>query len=120
MTREWRRALPAIDKYNIRCCAENLEEFSIIAANAFWENEPQIGWDVLGKIIETDFAPQCIAFMAYLNYCVMNRNVEFVENLEKMLEFIGDHDITVSEAVVTELHSAINGNSVEIGSISNK
>lgn len=95
-------------------------EFSLLAANAFWENEPEIGWKTLENIISQDFVPQCIAFSAYWNYCSSNREDGFIEKVEKMLEFIGENGILVSEAVISELHTALDKPSLAQVSISGK
>lgn len=119
-TREWRRAWTVIDKYQVHCCAENVGEFSLLAANAFWENEPEIGWKTLENIIGQDFAPQCVAFSAYWNYCSANREDGFIEKVEKMLDFIGEHGVLVSEAVISELQGALDNPYVAQVSISGK
>lgn len=81
--------------------------FSLLAANAFWEDEPTIGWQLLAKIVEMDFAPQCVSFLAYWNYCTLYRDDKFTERIEQMLEFIGTNDVLVSRDVLHGLETII-------------
>lgn len=81
--------------------------FSLLVANAFWEDEPSIGWQLLDKIVEMDFAPQCISFLAYWNHCTLHDGDKFIERIEQMLEFIGMNDVLVSREVLNGLQMTI-------------
>lgn len=101
-TGEWKHCVEIINKYNLKCSKENLKVFSDISANAFWENEVEIGWKMMRKIVEEHFAPNCISFIAYWHHCAENRD-QFVVNVEKMLNFIGRNDILISKIAINEL-----------------
>lgn len=106
-TSEWRRCVELIDKYDIKCCTPTVATFSLLVANAFWEDEPSIGWHLFDKIVEMDFAPRCISFMAYWDYCTLHRDDKFIERIEQMLEFIGANDVLVSRDVLNALQTAV-------------
>lgn len=113
MTTEWKKSINIIEKYNIQCCASTLSAFSLIAANAFWEDQPEIGWKMLNKISETLFFPNCISFMAYWDYCNAHAD-ELKINIEKMLTFIGDNHILVSKIVIDKLQYTLDTSSIAV------
>lgn len=106
-TSEWRRCVAVLDKYDIKCSASTVTTFSLLVANAFWEDEPAIGWQLIYKIVGMDYAPQSISFLAYWNYCALHRDEKFNERIERMLEFIGVNDILVSRDVLDGLEMTI-------------
>lgn len=106
-TSVWKRCVALVDKYDIKCGASTVATFSLLVANAFWENKPAIGWQLIDNIVEMDYAPQCISFLAYWDYCGLHRDEKFNERIEKMLEFIGINDVLVSRAVLDGLQTAI-------------
>lgn len=108
-TAAWKLCIELIDKYNIKCSTSTVATFSSLAANAFWEDEPSIGWHLLDKIVERDFAPQSISFSAYWNYCTLHQDDKFIERFEKMLEFISVNDVLVSREVLDGLQNAVDG-----------
>lgn len=81
--------------------------FSLIAANAFWEDEPTIGWQLLEKIVVMGFVPECISFMAYWNYCSLHLDEQFTDRIEQMLVFIGINSVLVSRKVLNGLQNVI-------------
>lgn len=105
-TIEWKRCIELIENYDIKCAHSTVATFSLLAANAFWADEPSIGWQLLDKIVETDFAPQCIAFVAYWNHCSQHHD-DKVERIEKMLEFISANDVLISRNVLNGLQAAV-------------
>lgn len=117
MTREWERAINVIEKYKLNCVASNLNVFSLLTANAFWENKEQIGWKLLESIVQNDYAPQCIAFTAYFDLCKLHRNDNFHERIEQMLDFIGVNEIVVSNEVIGHLQSLLERGSFAFGKI---
>lgn len=56
-----------------------------------------------------DFAPQCVSFLAYWNYCELHRDDNFTERIEQMLEFIGTNDVIVSRNVMDGLQAIVEG-----------
>lgn len=108
-TTAWKRCIDLIDKYDIKCSTSTVPTFSLLAANAFWEDEPSIGWHLLNKIVERDLVPQCISFLAYWNYCSLYQDDKFIERFEKMLEFISVNDVLVSRQVLDGMQNAIDG-----------
>ncbi|XP_055325484.1 mitochondrial ribonuclease P catalytic subunit-like [Sitodiplosis mosellana] len=105
-SRDWRNVLDLVKNQGLKCNRSSVQVFNNLTAQAFWDADTALGWEMLNKINREDFQPNCETFQAYLDYCSMDR-ATFVENLEKMLEFIGKNDVIVSKTVIKTLNHKI-------------
>lgn len=103
-TSAWRESVPLL--HSIWLTAKpSTSAFSVVATRAFNENEPTIGWQVLHDCLAADRIPKCEVFVAYMRMCEqlpLTGGVR-MEALTRLLQFIGQHSLVVSQTVVTEL-----------------
>lgn len=105
-TDEWRKSIEIIHENQIKCTRSTLPTFSCLAANAFYESDVTLAWNLLNAIKAANLNPNCIVFHTYWKYCSANR-AGFVEGIEKMLEWIGENEILVSGITLEELSMEI-------------
>lgn len=101
-TQNWRRATDFIASNEFHCTRSSLGIFNNLMANAFLDADHELGWNLLHKIIESHFQPDCRSFQAYWDYCTVD-GPNFPNNIEKMLEFIAQNDIIISKTAIKEL-----------------
>lgn len=103
-TKEWRRVANNLLNENekIHCDRSSLPMYNNLAAKAFYDAELVIGWEMLERMNASHFQPHCSTFQAYWDFCALNKDT-FVENVEKMFEFIAKHDVIVSKNVIDDL-----------------
>ena len=105
VTSEWKRVLDIIKLYNsFRAIDPKL--YSSVVVRAFQQNDTESGWNLLKIIISLNQYPTCESFVAYWDYC-KRHPTSFVENLERMLEFIGKNKIFISKLAVDELNNVL-------------
>lgn len=105
LTDAWREAVPLLQSIQLTA-KPTTSAFCVVAARAFQANEPAIGWQILHDCVAADRMPKCEVFLAYWQMC--QRNVHTnpgvqIDELTKMLRFIGQHGFVVSRLVIDEL-----------------
>lgn len=106
-SRDWRNVLDLVKNEGMSCNRSSVQMFNNLTVRAFWDADIALGWEMLNKINEKKFQPNCETFRAYLDYCSLDQ-ATFVQNVEKMLEFIGTNDVIVSKVVIDDLNHKIN------------
>lgn len=79
--------------------------YSVIASKAFDNGRMDIGWQMLRECISAEKIPKCEVFQSYIRWCHNQSAAERNDNLTKMLQFIGQHDLIVSRAVINDLQT---------------
>lgn len=102
----WRNVLELVKNEGLECNRSSVQIFNNLTAQAFRDTDIKLGWEMLNKIHNNNFQPNCETFQAYLDYCSIDR-ATFKENVEKMLEFIGKNDVIVSKIVIEDLNHKI-------------
>lgn len=102
----WRKAADLITNDGFHCTRSSLSIFNNLTSKAFLEADHTLGWEMLAKINASNFQPNCESFLAYWDFCTVDKNT-FPENVEKMFEFIAKNDIIVSKTVLEELSHRI-------------
>lgn len=102
-THAWQEAVALL--HSIQLTAKpSASAFSVVAARAFHANAPSIGWQVLHECMAAERIPKCEVFLAYWEMCQRNFQDEVqLEELNKMLRFIGQNALVVSQTVVNAL-----------------
>lgn len=107
-TRAWRQALPLLESIKLSA-KPSTSAYSLVAARAFRENAPEIGWQMLQECVATERIPRCEVYVAYVRMCEQQYRTsaaDCLEALTKMLKFIGQNGLMVSQVVVAELTRA--------------
>lgn len=105
-TPNWRKAADFIRSNEFHCTRASLPVFNIVTTKAFLDADESLGWELIHKISTQFFQPNCDVFLAYWNFC-SNERERFVENVEKMLAFMGKFDVIPSQEVVEELSKLV-------------
>lgn len=105
-SRDWRNVLDLVKNEGMPCNRLSVQVFNNLTAQAFRSSDNTLGWEMLHKISEKDFQPNCETFQAYLDYCTTD-HATFAENMTKMLEFIGKNELIVSKTVIEDLSHRI-------------
>lgn len=105
-SRDWRKAVNIINDKRILCTKSSINIFNNITEKAFSEADHSLGWEILHKIAEKNFQPNCETFFTYWNYCALHPE-SFVMNVEKMFEFMHKNDVIVSKNVIESLSNKI-------------
>lgn len=98
LTDKWQDTFNLLDMIKITT-KPSTSSYNVIIAKTFNENQLEIGWKLLNEMIAIDRSPNCEVFLSYLHAV----DVKYVENIEKILSFIGDNRIVISRRVITEL-----------------
>lgn len=116
VTDRWKNSLDLF--YRIKRPAAK-SYFSVIG-KALKENEADVAWQLLDQCLSHDIIPSCQVFLDYWNFCRLSES-SFVENVERIMAFIGRHEILVSQLTVNELMKVLreNGHQVELTNVSN-
>lgn len=101
-TQSWRKAVELIKNEQFSCTRSSLPIFNNLVTNAFLEADQALGWEMLNKIIASNFQPNCESFKAYWDFCSINTET-FSENAAKMFEFIGKNDVIISKNAIEYL-----------------
>lgn len=101
-TTNWRRAADFIVSNEFQCNRSSLSIFNNLMSKAFLDADHKTGWEMLNKIGASNFQPDCKSFQAYWDFCTVDKS-NFSQNIEKMFEFIAEHDIIISKAAIEEL-----------------
>lgn len=101
-TQNWRRAADFIISNEFHCTRSSLCIFNNLISKSFLDVDSKLGWEMLNKIGARNFQPDCQSFQAYWDYCAVDKS-NFFNNIEKMLEFIAEHDIIISKTAIEKL-----------------
>lgn len=101
-TQNWRRAADFIISNEFQCNRSSLGIFNNLMSKAFLNADHTMGWEILNRIGANNFQPDCKSFQAYWDYCTVDKT-NFFQNIEKMLEFIAEHDLIISKVAIEEL-----------------
>lgn len=101
-TQNWRRAADFIISNEFQCNRSSLSIFNNLLSKAFLDADHTTGWEMLHRIGASNFQPDCKSFQAYWDYCTVDKS-NFAQNIEKMFEFIAEHDIIISKVAIEEL-----------------
>lgn len=102
----WTKAADMMRADKFVCTRSSLPIFNSIVTKAFTEANHTLGWELLNKISDCQFQPDCESFIAYFDFCSLDKST-FPHNVEKMFEFIAKHEIIVSETVIEEISHRI-------------
>ncbi|XP_055915742.1 mitochondrial ribonuclease P catalytic subunit-like [Eupeodes corollae] len=80
--------------------------YCAVISKAFASGQEHLGWTYLEEMMESNKQPTCEVYISYIDYASMDP-LTFVENMDKMFEFVGKHEILVSEAVIEKLKSCL-------------
>lgn len=100
LTDAWAESLSLLDMIKITS-TPSTSPYNVIIAKLFTENHMETGWKLLNEMVANDRSPNCNVFLSYMQK-VGN---EKLDEIEKMLAFIGDNRIFISRKVAKELHT---------------
>lgn len=100
ITRDWKQTITILDQVT------SSRVLSSISERAFLENEADIGWEMFKKIksLKLEIVPS--AFLSYWQFCRAN-NGQLIQNIEKMLHFIGENGTILTEGVINKLNELL-------------
>ncbi|XP_031617902.1 proteinaceous RNase P 3-like [Contarinia nasturtii] len=104
--KDWRKVVNIINDNRIPCTKSSINIFNNIAVNAFLESDHALGWELLHKMSQKNFQPNCESFSAYWHYCALHQET-FAANVEQMFEFINKNNVIVSKNVIEDLSNKI-------------
>lgn len=105
ITKEWRKVLNVIESQKETGHSIGKPPavaYKIFIANAFNENDAELGWKLLNEINEKNILPDAKVFTAYWGYC-RRFQADLLENIDKMLEFIRANDLIIQKEVIDGL-----------------
>ncbi|XP_055854477.1 mitochondrial ribonuclease P catalytic subunit [Episyrphus balteatus] len=104
-TSYWKDSLDILKMIKLSS-SPSIHVYSLIISKAFLSNEIDLGWKFLEEMIEADKQPTCEVYISYIQYSSLD-SVKFVENIEKLFNFLGKYEILISEAVIEKLKGTI-------------
>lgn len=106
VTPQWKESLHLLDMVKI-AAQPTVHAYSMIAAKAFTSpGDMELGWKLLKEIGESGRQPKCEIFIQYLE-TIRSDPANFLNNLDRFLQFIAEYRITVSKAVVDKLQEVV-------------
>ncbi|KAH8274347.1 hypothetical protein KR044_003727 [Drosophila immigrans] len=100
-TEHWQRARRFLEMMKVTS-APSVAAYSALAAKAFSASQPELGWQLLDEMLEQRRLPKCEVFVAQLENSA--RHVAgFAEQLERLLQFLSKHSISISDKVSQQL-----------------
>ena len=101
VTKSWRDCLEFFEPSPFVESPSPLTHRDVIS-KAFDENEAEIGWSVMQKMINVDQTPPPKVYQAYLRYCHRHKD-DLKGNLERMFHFLQDNQLYITQNVANEL-----------------
>lgn len=101
-TEKWRESFRLLDAVRVTA-NPSASAYCTIGARAFGDDQPTIGWKMLNECVSAEKTPRCDIFIAFIDWCGRQGNSVTLDELTKMLKFIGANDLVVSKRVVERL-----------------
>lgn len=107
LTNEWRLAVEIIDEQKEDFYGSNQADCSLLIRRAFDNNEPDIGFRLLGILAtKTTFNIGCKVFLAYWDFC-SRQTSDVRKHIEKMLELIQTEQLIVTKKTIGGLYTLL-------------
>lgn len=104
LTKDWRKCLELLNSIKVLAKPSTFV-YSAIIGRAINDEDENIFWTLLKEMVSNcEFLPN-EPFTSYISFCEKNSRT-FTENINKMLTFIEENEILVSNGVVNEFQSA--------------
>lgn len=104
LTENWRKSLEILSTIKISFIPSPAV-YSAVIQRAIHEEDEMIVWNLMNDMVRDSKTLQKDLFVSYIGFCE-KYSEKFTENINKMLTFIGDHQIIITTEVVTQLHRA--------------
>lgn len=101
LTDQWKKSLSLLTDLELKCRDAQSE----IAAKAFSEGEIDLGFQMLDESISGGLEINQETCDKYWTYC--QQQEQSVENIERMLSFVGDKRKILSKSCVAKLHELV-------------
>lgn len=96
VTKDWMKSFELLDMIRITS-SPNATTYSVIITKAFTSGCEDVGWKLMNEMMKNLKEPRSDVFLAWF------KNYTKVEELEKMLMFISDNGLLISDEVIEEL-----------------
>ena len=102
VTKDWMKSFELLDMIRITS-SPNATTYSVIITKAFNSACDEVGWKLLDEMVKNLKEPRSDVYLAWF------KNFTKVEELEKMLNFLSDHGLLISEEAIEELSKIFRG-----------
>lgn len=96
VTKDWMKSFELLDMIRITS-SPNATTYSVIITKAFSSGCEEVGWKLLDEMVKNLKEPRSEVYFAWF------KNFTKVEELEKMLTFISDNGLLISDEAIEEL-----------------
>ena len=104
-TSHWKCAVDWLTPCGLTSTPPHAESFDILITRALAENEGAFAWRLLGEAIACRRKLDCSTYKAYWDFCRRSSGDHGL--IERMLAFIGDNQLFVSQRTIDDLHSLL-------------
>ncbi|KAJ6634895.1 Mitochondrial ribonuclease P catalytic subunit [Pseudolycoriella hygida] len=105
LTDEWRKSLDIMDSMKF-CSNPSSSAYSAVIGRALHEGDESLGWNLFNDMIANCTTTlRNEAFESYIHFCEKN-NDEFEKNINKMLTFIRDNEILITDKIARAFQRA--------------
>lgn len=105
LTADWRKSIEIFDAIKISSKPSSTA-YSIVIQRALQEQDEHLVWNLLNAMADDCGEIQNEVFISYIGCCEREPNT-FIENIDKLLTFIGENRIVISTKVVNEFQRTL-------------